>query len=191
MASGTPFLDARNGKGWFAARAAGLVGIALGAVLLPASGAEAAKNMPTEGTANASNGGIATAETTSEVTTGDIITGNNVGHSVETGGTGFGNIDVSVGDMSSAADLAVGTDIGPQVADAGGGDAGRAVVEASEAEGAKAGDIDVDISSEANVDSDSDATGIGTGGAGGAGGAGGSADGSDGGDGSSGESTGT
>ena len=73
-----------------------------------------------------STGGVATATGEASVVTGDIVTGFNTGHSVETGGATNGDVIVSVDEMGSAADLAVIAEVGSQIADASGGDGGEA-----------------------------------------------------------------
>lgn len=113
-----------------------------------------------------STGGVATAEANTSVQTGDIITGLNTGHSVETGGTSNGDLIVTVAEMSSESNLEVIAEVGPQIADASGGDDGQAEVTPGDPP-----DIDIDVDSKNN--NRSSATGIGEGGAGGTGGTGG------------------
>ncbi len=115
-----------------------------------------------------STGGVATAEGTSNVTTGDIVTGFNTGHSVDTGGTSNGDLIVTVAEMSTDADLAVIAEVGSQIADASGGDGGEALT----TPGPQGPDINVDIDNtdKNRNDNRSDATGIGEGGEGGEGG---------------------
>jgi hypothetical protein len=118
-----------------------------------------------------SSGGVATAEGSSSVTTGDIVTGLNTGHSVQSGGATNGDVIVTVAEMSSAADLEVVAEVGSQIADASGGDNG----ESSSTPGPQGPDItvDVDNSDKNRNDNRSNATGIGEGGEGGEGGDGG------------------
>jgi hypothetical protein len=118
-----------------------------------------------------STGGTAVAEGSSSVQTGDIVTGYNTGHVVETGGTSNGDLTVSVDEMSTDADLAVSAEIGPQIADASGGDYG----EASTSPGPQPPEFNVHIRNthHTNNDNRSEATGIGEGGQGGEGGSGG------------------
>jgi hypothetical protein len=118
-----------------------------------------------------STGGVATAEGSSSVQTGDIVTGLNTGHTVETGGTTNGDINVNVDAMSSAADLAVIAEIGPQIADASGGDGGEAAT--SPGDDPPEYNINIDNTDNNRNDNRSDATGIGEGGQGGQGGSGG------------------
>jgi hypothetical protein len=118
-----------------------------------------------------STGGIAVAEGSSSVQTGDIVTGLNTGHTVETGGTTNGDINVTVDAMSSAADLAVVAEIGPQIADASGGDGGQAAT--SPGDDPPEYNINIDNTDKNRNDNRSDATGIGEGGQGGQGGSGG------------------
>jgi hypothetical protein len=113
-----------------------------------------------------STGGVANAEANTSVQTGDIITGMNTGHSVETGGTSQGDLIVTVAEMSSESNLEVVAEVGPQIADASGGDDGQA-----EATPGEPADIDIDVDNKSN--NRSSATGIGEGGAGGTGGTGG------------------
>lgn len=115
-----------------------------------------------------STGGVATAEGSSSVQTGDIITGMNTGHTVETGGTSDGDLIVTVAEMSSESNLEVVAEIGPQIADASGGDEGNA-----EATPGSHPNFNVDIDNKDTNNNKSSATGIGEGGAGGAGGTGG------------------
>lgn len=126
-----------------------------------------AQETPPPVNAVASTGGVATAEGVSNVTTGDIVTGLNTGHSVETGGTTNGDLIVTVDSMSSAADLAVIAEVGPHIADASGGDEGNA-------ETGVPGPIEVSPEIDVNIDNRndnrSDAIAIGVGGAGGGGG---------------------
>jgi hypothetical protein len=117
-----------------------------------------------------STGGVATATGSSSVTTGDIVTGMNTGHSVDTGGTTNGDITVTVDQMSSQADLQVSAEIGPQVADSSGGDYGKS----STSPGNDPPEYNVNINNRSKNNNKSSATGIGEGGAGGAGGDGGS-----------------
>ena len=118
-----------------------------------------------------SSGGVATATGEASVTTGDIVTGLNAGHSVETGGATNGDVIVTVDEMSSAAELAVVAEVGSQIADASGGDDG----ESASTPGPPGPDITVDIDNtdKNRNDNRSDATGIGEGGEGGEGGDGG------------------
>lgn len=113
-----------------------------------------------------STGGVATASADTSVQTGDIITGQNTGHSVQTGGTSQGDLIVTVAEMSSESNLEVIAEVGPQIADASGGDDGLAEVTPGDLP-----DIDIDVDSKNN--NRSSATGIGEGGAGGTGGTGG------------------
>jgi hypothetical protein len=115
-----------------------------------------------------STGGVATAEGSSSVQTGDIVTGMNTGHTVETGGTTNGDINVSVAEMSSESNLDVVAEIGPQIADASGGDEG----DASTSPGTNP-DFHVNINNRDRNNNESNATGVGEGGSGGAGGSGG------------------
>ena len=118
-----------------------------------------------------STGGIATAEGSSSVTTGDIITGLNTGHSVDTGGATNGDVIVTVDSMSSSADLQVVAEIGPQIADASGGDGGQAAT--SPGNEPPVYNVNIDNTDKNKNDNRSTATGIGEGGEGGEGGAGG------------------
>ncbi len=118
-----------------------------------------------------STGGVATAEGSSSVQTGDIITGQNTGHSVDTGGTSNGDLIVSVAEMSSESDLDFVAEVGPQIADASGGDEG----DASTSPGDQPPVFNVDIQNRDTNNNRSTATGTGEGGAGGAGGDGGDA----------------
>lgn len=112
-----------------------------------------------------STGGVATAEGSSSVQTGDIITGMNTGHTVETGGTTDGDLNVSVAEMSSESNLDFVAEVGAQIADASGGDDG----EASTSPGSDPPNYNVNIKN----NNKSSATGIGEGGQGGTGGSGG------------------
>lgn len=121
----------------------------------------------TTGSLNAvsSTGGVATAEGSSSVQTGDIITGMNTGHSVDTGGTTDGDLNVTVAEMSSESNLDFVAEVGAQIADASGGDDG----EASTSPGSDPPNYNVNIKN----NNKSSATGIGEGGEGGTGGSGG------------------
>jgi len=116
-----------------------------------------------------STGGVATAEGSSSVQTGDVITGQNIGHSVDTGGTSNGDLIVSVAEMSSESDLDFVAEVGPQIADASGGDEG----DASTSPGDEPPNFNVNIRNKDVNNNSSNATGIGEGGEGGEGGAGG------------------
>jgi hypothetical protein len=149
--------------------AGALVIFALVLLAAPAAGEE-----PADSTAplNAvsSTGGVATATGSSSVTTGDIVTGYNTGHTVETGGTSNGDLTVTVDAMSSAADLEVVAEIGPQIADASGGDNGKSTT----TPGAHPEyNVNIDNTDKNKNDNRSNATGIGNGGEGGTGGSGG------------------
>ena len=115
-----------------------------------------------------STGGVANASADTSVTTGDIITGMNTGHSVETGGTSDGDLIVTVAEMSSESNLEVVAEVGPQIADASGGDEGDA-----QATPGSHPNFNVNIDNQDKNNNRSSATGIGEGGAGGAGGTGG------------------
>jgi hypothetical protein len=116
----------------------------------------------------ASTGGVATAEGSSSVQTGDIVTGYNTGHSVDTGGTSNGDLIVTVAEMSSAADLEVVAEVGPQIADASGGDEGYVTTEPPDRP-----EFHVDIDNTDKNTNKNNATGVGEGGQGGTGGSGG------------------
>ncbi|MFN8593784.1 MAG: hypothetical protein U0031_20175 [Thermomicrobiales bacterium] len=118
----------------------------------------------------ASTGGVATATGSSSVTTGDIITGMNTGHSVDTGGTSDGDLTVSVDEMSSESNLDFVAEVGAQIADASGGDGG----DAASTPGTDP-NFTVRINNSDKNNNESNATGIGEGGEGGAGGDGGNA----------------
>jgi hypothetical protein len=115
-----------------------------------------------------STGGVATASADTSVQTGDIITGMNTGHSVQTGGTSQGDLIVTVAEMSSESNLEVIAEVGPQIADASGGDDGEA-----QAMPGSHPNFNVNIDTRDTNKNRSSATGIGEGGAGGAGGSGG------------------
>ena len=140
-----------------------IVSLALVGIVLPASADDAAPL-----NAVSSTGGVATAEGSTSVQTGDIVTGMNTGHTVETGGTTNGDINVSVAEMSSESSLDVVAEIGPQIADASGGDGG----DASTSPGTNP-DFNVNINNRDRNNNESNASGVGEGGAGGAGGTGG------------------
>jgi hypothetical protein len=157
------------------ANASDVVRLAIGGVLVTAlilaSGESArAEEASTPTNTVASTGGVATATGEANVTTGDIVTGFNTGHSVETGGATNGDVIVTVAEMGSAADLAVVAEVGSQIADASGGDGGEA---ASTPPNLPDVDVDIDNSDKNRNDNRSDATGIGEGGEGGEGGDGG------------------
>jgi hypothetical protein len=118
-----------------------------------------------------STGGVATAEGNSSVVTGDIITGLNTGHSVDTGGATNGDVIVTVDAMSSDANLEVTAEIGPQIADASGGDGGEAAT--SPGSDPPVYNVNIDNTDKNRNDNRSNATGIGEGGEGGQGGSGG------------------
>jgi hypothetical protein len=120
--------------------------------------------------ANASTGGTAVAEGSSSVTTGDIITGLNTGHSVDTGGTTNGDLPVTVAEMASESNLDFVAEVGAQIADASGGDGG----DASSSPAAEP-NFNVRINNSDKNNNESNATGIGEGGEGGEGGDGGNA----------------
>ena len=143
--------------------------VALALLVAPALADDIEASSPSN--AVSSTGGVATAEGSSSVTTGDIVTGFNTGHSVDTGGTSNGDLTVTVAEMSSAADLAVIAEVGSQIADASGGDGG----ESASTPGPQGPDItvDVDNTDKNRNDNRSNATGIGEGGEGGEGGSGG------------------
>jgi hypothetical protein len=115
-----------------------------------------------------STGGVANASADTSVQTGDIVTGMNTGHSVETGGTSQGDLIVTVAEMSSESNLEVIAEVGPQIADASGGDEGDA-----QATPGSHPNFNVNIDNKDTNRNRSSATGIGEGGAGGAGGSGG------------------
>lgn len=140
-----------------------VLSVALAGFVAPASADDTAPL-----NAVSSTGGVATAEGNSSVQTGDIVTGMNTGHSVETGGTTDGDITVTVAEMSSESNLEVVAEIGPQIADASGGDEG----DASTSPGTNP-DFHVNINNRDRNNNESNATGIGEGGAGGTGGSGG------------------
>ena len=118
-----------------------------------------------------STGGVATATGSSSVTTGDIITGLNTGHTVDTGGTSNGDLTVTVDAMSSDAALDVVAEVGTQIADASGGDGGEAAT--SPGNEPPVYNVNIDNTDKNRNDNRSDATGIGEGGEGGQGGEGG------------------
>ena len=157
------------------AKCSDVVRLAVGGVvftaLLLASGEFArAEEVSTPTNTVASTGGVATATGEANVTTGDIVTGFNTGHSVETGGATNGDVIVTVAEMGSAADLAVVAEVGSQIADASGADGGEAT---STPPNLPDVDVDIDNSDKNRNDNRSDATGIGEGGEGGEGGDGG------------------
>ena len=115
-----------------------------------------------------SSGGVATAEGSSTVVTGDIITGLNTGHSVDTGGTSNGDLTVTVAEMLSESNLEVVAEVGSQIADASGGDGGNATTSP-----APEPQFDVKIDNTDKTNNRSNATAIGEGGEGGEGGKGG------------------
>lgn len=119
---------------------------------------------------SASDGGVATATGASSVTTGDIITGMNTGHSVDTGGTSNGDLTVTVDEMASESNLDFVAEVGAQIADASGGDGG----DASSTPGTDP-NFTVRINNSDKNNNESNATGIGEGGQGGEGGDGGNA----------------
>lgn len=140
-----------------------VVSVALVGFVSPASADDAAPM-----NAVSSTGGVATAEGSSSVQTGDIVTGMNTGHTVETGGTTNGDILVTVAEMNSESNLDVVAEVGPQIADASGGDDG----DASTSPGTDPA-FNVKINNRDRNNNESTATGTGEGGAGGAGGTGG------------------
>jgi hypothetical protein len=150
-------------------RRSALVGLCTGFALLSiASPAMAEEDQPPPLNAVSSTGGLATATGSSSVTTGDIITGLNTGHAVETGGTSNGDLTVTVAEMMSESNLEVVAEVGPQIADAAGGDGGDA-----SASPAPEPQFNVNISNRDRTNNRSDATAVGEGGEGGEGGAGG------------------
>jgi hypothetical protein len=141
---------------------------ALALLTAPAAAEEPEDTQPLN--AVSSTGGVANATGSSSVTTGDIVTGYNTGHTVETGGTSNGDLTVTVDAMSSQADLEVRAEIGPQIADASGGDGGKSTT----TPGAHPEfNVNIDNTDKNKNDNRSSATGIGNGGAGGTGGSGG------------------
>ena len=145
-------------------------GVLVTALVLASGGPAQAEEGSTPTNTVASTGGVATATGEANVTTGDIVTGFNTGHSVETGGATNGDVIVTVAEMGSAADLAVVAEVGSQIADASGGDGGEA---ASTPPDLPDVDVDIDNTDKNRNDNRSDATGIGEGGEGGEGGDGG------------------
>lgn len=142
-------------------------GVVVTALLLAPGESAHAQEASTPTNTVASTGGVATATGEASVTTGDIVTGFNTGHSVETGGATNGDVIVSVAEMGSAADLAVIAEVGSQIADASGGDGGEA---ASTPPDLPDVDVDIDNTDKNRNDNRSNATGIGEGGEGGEGG---------------------
>ena len=146
-----------------------LVGVSAGMSLLSiAAPAFAADEDAPPLNAVSSTGGVATATGSSSVTTGDIITGLNTGHTVDTGGTSNGDLTVTVAEMTSESNLEVVAEIGPQIADAAGGDGGEA-----SASPAAEPQFNVNIDNTDRTNNRSDATAVGEGGEGGEGGSGG------------------
>jgi hypothetical protein len=150
-------------------RRGALAGLSLGLALLSlAAPASAADDEAPPLNAVSSTGGVATATGSSSVTTGDIITGLNTGHVVDTGGTSNGDLTVTVAEMMSESNLEVVAEIGPQIADAAGGDGGEA-----SASPAPEPQFNVNIDNTDRTNNRSDATAVGEGGEGGEGGSGG------------------
>lgn len=146
-----------------------LIGLTAGLTLLAIASPVSAED-GTDPPLNAvsSTGGVATATGSSSVTTGDIVTGQNIGHTVDTGGTSNGDLTVTVAEMTSESNLEVVAEIGPQIADAAGGDGGEASTSpAAEPE------FNVRINNSDRTNNRSDATAVGEGGEGGEGGSGG------------------
>jgi hypothetical protein len=81
---------------------------------------------PSESTAGASNGGVATATNgNSVITIGEITTGENTGNSIDTGDIS-GSAEIYGGEIGSPTDVDLLVDSGPRLADASGGDNGQA-----------------------------------------------------------------
>lgn len=150
-----------------AALAGGAAALALVLLASPALASDVSAPL----NAVSSTGGVATATGSSSVTTGDIITGLNTGHTVDTGGTTNGDLIVTVDAMSSDAALDVVAEVGTQIADASGGDGGQAAT--SPGSDPPEYNVNIDNTDKNRNDNRSDATGIGEGGEGGQGGAGG------------------